>query len=139
MRTHDAAAFQLRVQFDSTARELEKLRRENTIDTKFFITLLTIMLMYRERLSQMVGNLSDYLEFIGKLNYIIDQFDEMLDQARRQPLVMGVALHPYLVGQPYRLRHLRRALQHIATARDQGTIWLTTPGQIAAHMQSLSA
>ena len=30
MRTHDAAAFQLRVQFDSTARELEKLRRENT-------------------------------------------------------------------------------------------------------------
>ena len=57
---------------------LLKLRRENTIDTKFFITLLTIMLMYRERLSQMVGNLSDYLEFIGKLNYIIDQFDEML-------------------------------------------------------------
>ena len=36
------------------------------------------MLMYRERLSQMVGNLADYLEFIGKLNYITAQFDEML-------------------------------------------------------------
>ena len=40
--------------------------------------------------------------------------DEMLDQSRRQPLVMGVALHPYIVGQPYRLRHLRRALSHLA-------------------------
>ena len=57
---------------------LIKLRREEKIDTQFFITLLTIMLMYRERMSQMVGNLADYLEFIGKLNYIIDQFDEML-------------------------------------------------------------
>src|SRR6218665_1727063 len=43
---------------------------------------------------------------------IIDNFDEMLEQSRKQPLVMGIALHPYLVGQPYRLRHLRRALQH---------------------------
>lgn len=65
---------------------------------------------------------------------IIDQFDEMLEQSRRQPLVMGIALHPYLVGQPYRLRHLRRALQHIARVRDRAGVWLTTPGQIAAHV-----
>jgi len=44
---------------------------------------------------------------------IIDNFDEMLEQSRTQPLVMGIALHPYLVGQPYRLRHLRRALAHV--------------------------
>lgn len=59
---------------------------------------------------------------------IIDQFDEMREQARRQPLAMGVALHPYIVGQPFRLRHLRRALQHISAHRAQ--IWLTTPGEI---------
>jgi allantoinase len=35
---------------------------------------------------------------------IIDHFDEMLEQAAHQPLVMGIALHPYIVGQPYRLR-----------------------------------
>ena len=29
---------------------------------------------------------------------IIDNFDEMREQARAQPLVMGVALHPYIVG-----------------------------------------
>ena len=70
---------------------------------------------------------------------IMDQFDEMLDQTRQanapQSLVMGIALHPYIVGQPYRLRHLRRALQHIARHRQD--IWLTTPGRICSHMQTL--
>ncbi len=62
---------------------------------------------------------------------IIDGFDEMLEQSRRAPLVMGIALHPYIVGQPHRLRPLRRALDHIARHRD--TVWLTTAGAIAAH------
>jgi peptidoglycan/xylan/chitin deacetylase (PgdA/CDA1 family) len=59
---------------------------------------------------------------------IIDNFDEMLEQSVHQPLVMGIALHPYLVGQPYRLRHLRRALAHIAVQRER--IWLTRAGEI---------
>jgi hypothetical protein len=63
----------------------------------------------------------------------------MLLQSQQQSLVMGIALHPYIVGQPYRLRHLRRALQHIAAARDRGDIWVTTPGAICAHMQALPA
>ncbi len=67
---------------------------------------------------------------------IIDNFDEMLDQAQHQPLVMGIALHPYIIGQPYRLRHLRRALQHIAAVRDQDEIWMTTPGAIFDHVKS---
>ncbi|MFU8863863.1 MAG: polysaccharide deacetylase family protein [Rhodobacterales bacterium] len=62
---------------------------------------------------------------------IIDNFDEMLEQSAHQPLVMGIALHPYLVGQPYRLRHLRRALSHIAAHRDR--IWLTRAGDIHAY------
>ncbi|MFK7745896.1 MAG: polysaccharide deacetylase family protein [Roseobacter sp.] len=57
-----------------------------------------------------------------------DNFDEMLDQSEHQPLVMGIALHPYLVGQPYRLRALRRVLQHICAHRDD--IWLTRAGDI---------
>ena len=70
---------------------------------------------------------------------IVDQLDEMLEQSRRQPLVMGLALHPYLVGQPYRLRHLRRALEAIAAARDRGQAWVTTPGAICTHVQALAA
>jgi allantoinase len=66
---------------------------------------------------------------------IIDNFDEMLAESARRPLVMGIALHAYLVGQPYRLRHLRRALEHIAAHRDQ--LWLTTPGALAAYAAAL--
>jgi len=67
---------------------------------------------------------------------VTDHFEEMLQQARRQPLVMGIALHPYLVGQPHRLRHLRVALERVARARDAGEIWLTTPGAICAHAEA---
>jgi len=62
----------------------------------------------------------------------------MLEQSRTQPLVMGLALHPYIVGQPYRLRHLRTALTHLAQARDRGDIWFTTPGAIASHVEGLA-
>ena len=68
---------------------------------------------------------------------VIDNADEMLAQSRQQPLVMGLALHPYIVGQPYRLRHLRRALQHLADLRDAGEIWFCTPGAICDHMDQL--
>ncbi|MBX3659579.1 MAG: polysaccharide deacetylase family protein [Ramlibacter sp.] len=70
---------------------------------------------------------------------VIDHFDEMLAQSRQQPLVMGIALHPYIVGQPYRLRHLRRALTHVAGARGEGGVWFTTPGAICEHMETLAA
>jgi peptidoglycan/xylan/chitin deacetylase (PgdA/CDA1 family) len=70
---------------------------------------------------------------------VVDQLDEMLEQTRlagSPALVMGLALHPYIVGQPYRLRHLRRALQHAAAARDDGRLWVSTPGAILAHAQA---
>ena len=66
---------------------------------------------------------------------IVDQFDEMLELSQERPLVMGMALACLLVGQPHRLRHLKRALRHIARHRD--SIWLTTPGAIARHCASL--
>jgi allantoinase len=68
---------------------------------------------------------------------IVDQFDEMIELSQKRPLVMGVALHAYIVGQPHRLRHLKRALRHIAERRD--AIWLTTPGAIAQHCAALPA
>ena len=68
---------------------------------------------------------------------IVDQFEEMKELSAARPLVMGVALHPYIVGQPHRLRHLKRALRHIA--RHRGDIWLTTPGAIARHCAGLPA
>ncbi|MFI5000777.1 MAG: polysaccharide deacetylase family protein [Reyranellales bacterium] len=68
---------------------------------------------------------------------IVDQFDEMTELSQTRPLVMGVALHAYIVGQPHRLKHLRRALGHIAARRE--AVWMTTPGAIARHCAGLAA
>lgn len=62
---------------------------------------------------------------------IIDNFDEMLEQSEQQPLVYGISIHAFLVGQPYRMRHFRRAMEHIAKHRNR--IWLTTTSAIAKH------
>src|SRR3546814_14591584 len=66
-----------------------------------------------------------------------DQFDEMLLQSAKWPLVFTVVLHPFIVGQPFRLRGLRRALQHILAHRDR--LWVTTPGEIARHCAAMTA
>lgn len=66
---------------------------------------------------------------------IVDQFDEMRELSAARPLVMGVALHAYIVGQPHRLKHLKRALRHIVAHREQ--IWIATPGAIARHCAGL--
>ncbi|MCI3206512.1 MULTISPECIES: polysaccharide deacetylase family protein [Pandoraea] len=66
---------------------------------------------------------------------VIDNFDEMLSQSEQQSLVFGISIHAFLIGQPFRLRHFRRALEHIVRHRDR--IWLTTTGAIADHFISL--
>ena len=49
---------------------------------------------------------------------------------------MGIALHPYIVGQPYRLRALRGALAAVAARRDAG-VWITTAGGVFDHAAAL--
>ena len=71
-------------------------------------------------------------EFVGML---IDGFDEMLAQSEEQPLVFPISIHPFVMGRPYRIRHLRRFFEHIAAQRDR--IWLTRPRDICAHIESL--
>ena len=76
------------------------------------------------------------LDIAAFAQMIENQFDEMLRQSAQQPLVMGIALHPYLVGQPYRLKCLREALTRI---RARGQAWWTTPGAIYDHVQTIDA
>lgn len=70
---------------------------------------------------------------------IVDDFEERLRQVQSDglPQVMGIALHPYIIGQPHRLRVLRRALARIAQARD--VVWITTAGAIFDHIATLPA
>jgi len=66
---------------------------------------------------------------------LVDQFDEMLEQSKKFPLVFAVALHPFIIGQPFRLRALRGAVRHLMAHRDR--LWITTPGEIARYCETL--
>ncbi|HEY6023893.1 MAG TPA: polysaccharide deacetylase family protein [Pseudolabrys sp.] len=67
---------------------------------------------------------------------IIDAFEVMQEECARRPLVMGIALHAYIVGWPHRFRHLARALNHITRHADE-RVWFTTAGEIAACAEKL--
>ncbi len=66
---------------------------------------------------------------------IVDQFDEMLRLSAKYPLVCSIVLHPFIVGQPFRLRALRRALAHVVAHR--GDVWLARPGELARYVEAL--
>ncbi|WP_239479982.1 polysaccharide deacetylase family protein [Actibacterium sp. 188UL27-1] len=82
---------------------------------------------------QIVGRKREGAEFC---DMIIDAFDVMLEESARCPLVMGLALHGYIMGQPHRAKHLARALRHMQSAGG-GAVWWTTAGKINDHYRQL--
>jgi peptidoglycan/xylan/chitin deacetylase (PgdA/CDA1 family) len=68
---------------------------------------------------------------------IVHQFEEMLHQSQKQPLVLGIALHTMIVGQPHRLHVLRKALQHIVNHPQRDQVWFTRPCEIYDHCMTL--
>jgi allantoinase len=78
--------------------------------------------------STIIGRQAGATEFAGM---IIDQFDEMLATSGDEPLVMSVILHSFISGQPFRLRALRRAVEHIMKNAEEA--WITQPGKIAKY------
>ena len=73
---------------------------------------------------------SDFAEMI------VDAFEVMHAECEKRPLVMGIALHAYVVGWPHRFKHLARALKHIVNRADE-RVWVTTAGAIATHAERL--
>ncbi|MFK7892521.1 MAG: polysaccharide deacetylase family protein [Granulosicoccus sp.] len=67
---------------------------------------------------------------------ITDTFDVMWEESVAHPLVMGIALHPYLMGYPHRLKALEQALQHIVQRADE-RVWITTASAINDHYRRL--
>jgi len=45
-----------------------------------------------------------------------------------------LSLHPWVIGQPHRIRHLRAALAHLS---EMEGLWHATAGEVAAHMRGL--
>jgi ABC-type bacteriocin/lantibiotic exporter with double-glycine peptidase domain len=61
---------------------LISLNFNKKINSTMFITMFTILLIYRERMLSAIQNIPDYLEFIGRLEYILDHFNAMLGGKR---------------------------------------------------------
>jgi peptidoglycan/xylan/chitin deacetylase (PgdA/CDA1 family) len=59
-----------------------------------------------------------------------DQFEQLYADAEHGGRVMALALHPFVIGQPFRARYLDQALEYLVR---QPGIWLTTSDEIAEH------
>jgi allantoinase len=64
---------------------------------------------------------------------LVDQFETLYEEGASSLRIMGIGIHPFLVGQPFRARHFARALEHIVKHE---RVWLTTSDEIAAWYQS---
>jgi len=69
---------------------------------------------------------------------LVDQFEEMAEQSSRHPLVFNVSIHPHVFGYPFRLRPLRRALQHCFGNKLMHRVWKCRPGEIADYCGTLA-
>ena len=70
---------------------------------------------------------------------IVDQFEELLEESERRPLVFALSLHGFIVGQPFRFRALRQALNHCLQPKFRDRLWITKAGDIAKYCMSLPA
>jgi peptidoglycan/xylan/chitin deacetylase (PgdA/CDA1 family) len=61
-----------------------------------------------------------------------DQYEQLRADSQDSGRVMALALHPFVIGQPFRAKYLDQALAYLAAQPD---IWLTTSDEIAAHYQ----
>lgn len=59
----------------------------------------------------------------------IDNFDELLRSTKKQSLVYGITLHTFIAGQPFRIKQIRTAIEHMKKYADQ--VWFGTAGDIA--------
>jgi allantoinase len=58
---------------------------------------------------------------------IRETFDVLYEEGARNGRVMAIALHPFLIGVPHRIRTLDRALSYIAS---HGSVWFATGAEI---------
>lgn len=59
---------------------------------------------------------------------VMDQFDVLYAEGSKTGRVMCLALHPFLIGQPFRSKYLDKALAHIKSHKG---VWYPTSDEIA--------
>jgi allantoinase len=62
-----------------------------------------------------------------------DQFDRLYAEGGQSGKVVGLPLHPYIIGQPQYIWVLDAMLAHV---RSHSDVWITTGGEIADHFRT---
>jgi peptidoglycan/xylan/chitin deacetylase (PgdA/CDA1 family) len=70
------------------------------------------------------------------LQMVKDQYEVLSADSAHSGRVMALALHPFVIGQPFRAKYLDLALEYITAQPD---VWVTTSDDIAAHYRSTAA
>ncbi|SDY16270.1 Peptidoglycan/xylan/chitin deacetylase, PgdA/CDA1 family [Amycolatopsis xylanica] len=69
------------------------------------------------------------------LQLVKDQYEQLSADSEHSGRVMALALHPFVIGQPFRHKYLDQALEYLASRPD---VWLTTSDEIAGHYRESS-
>jgi allantoinase len=64
---------------------------------------------------------------LGFYERVKEQFDVLYEEGATSGTVMGITLHPFVIGVPFRIKCLDKILQHITS---QKNLWLATPSEI---------
>jgi peptidoglycan/xylan/chitin deacetylase (PgdA/CDA1 family) len=70
------------------------------------------------------------------LKSVTDQFDTLYADSARHPRVLGLPLHPMIIGQPLRSKYLERALAHM---KQHEHVWFATGSEIVDAYQRAMA
>jgi peptidoglycan/xylan/chitin deacetylase (PgdA/CDA1 family) len=66
----------------------------------------------------------------GFKQMICDQFDVLYKEGAKSGRVMAIAIHPYLIGVPHRIKAFDDALKYICKHKK---VWKATGSEIARH------
>jgi allantoinase len=48
------------------------------------------------------------------LKRAVDQFERLYAESAQRPKIMALAIHPYISGQPHRIKYLEAIYEHVA-------------------------
>jgi peptidoglycan/xylan/chitin deacetylase (PgdA/CDA1 family) len=89
-----------------------------------------LALPYSQEVNDSVVIMGRQADAAAFADMVIDQIDQLIADAQDGvALACGIALHTNIIGQPFRRKHLGRALDHIRARA--GDLWITRGAEIA--------
>jgi len=67
---------------------------------------------------------------------ICAQFDQLYEDGEKQARVMAIALHPFVIGTPHRIRALADAFRYL---QGRSGVWFARAGEIAEDFRKQTA